>query len=221
VIAAFAPPQLTVAGATRIGTINVFADGRPVCPVGDEVLFCPDGASVAAVALRSGAVRPVCPAFGRVARLAADAVFRIVAVATVEGQLQVCDLLTGERVRAADLGAAADLLAVTPKWGYVVALARGSIVVLSVNGEVLRRRDAPWAIVAWFPFASPADMDFIAFVTKEQKVGAFEPIRPEAGWVFHESRPAVRAVAFDPAIMAFVIVSEHGNVALVPAPLGD
>jgi hypothetical protein len=212
--------QLTVVGVQKpIATFNVYADCAEIAPIGEDVYFCPDGASVAKISLRSGTVRPLCPAFGRVARIAADTGFRIIAIATMDGIVHVCELLTGELVNSANVEGEAKLLVITPRWGYVIALVGGWVVVLNVDGVVLRMVEAAWPMSAWFPFVSPSDFDYVAFVTEDRKIGMFEPLQPASGWPFHEAQEPLVAVLFDRSCRAFVLISIGGIVSVIPHPL--
>jgi hypothetical protein len=202
-----------------ITQVTVYADTDIVWPIRDDLIFCPDAASVACLALRSGGVRPLTPAFARIVRIAADPVFRIVAIATIDGDIHICDLTTGQLVRSTTAGGEVALLAITPKWGDVVALARGSIFVMNVNGVVLRRAEAAYPMSAWFPFSSLSDFDFVAFVTDEGTMGLFEPLMPDRAWPFHEGGARVLAVSFDKALRALVLLGQRGEVHVVPHPL--
>jgi hypothetical protein len=212
--------QLTVVDIQKsMMTFNIDADNSVMAVVGEDVYFCPDGASVAKMSVRSGTIRFLCPAFGKVARIAADSVFRIIAIATIEGILHVCELLTGEIVNSTNIEGIAKLLVITPRWGYVIALVGGWVVVLNVNGVMLRRVEALWPMFEWFTFVSPDDFDYVAFVTDDRKIGMFEPLQPNRGWPFHEVEEPIVTVLFDRSCRAFVIISKEGKISIIPHPL--
>jgi hypothetical protein len=214
-ITALGDAAVTVIEGGRSNTVwPVFAGPCIACPVGDEVLFCPDGASVAAVG-RAG-FRQLCAARGPVALIAADRTFRIVAVATTDGLVRVFDLPTGSEVRGADIGGEARLLAITPKWGCVVAAVADDVVVLSVNGELVTRQRLPWRIAAWWPFASVVDFDHVAFVTEARAVGTFEALHPDRNTLFQEAKGSLAAVLFDAVSGSFVLLSEEGQLLVLP-----
>jgi hypothetical protein len=195
-------------------TLPVFTSSEVFYPIGEEVLFCPEGATVGAVG-RAGP-RKICPARGRVARIAADRTFRIIALATVDGWVRVFDLATGSEVAGADLGGEARLLSITPKWGCVVAAVGDEVVVLTVNGQPIHREKMPFRIAQWWPFSSAADFDYVAFVTDARVVGTFQVLHPEKSQVFQEAKDDLVFIRFDPVAAAFLLLSQNGQLLILP-----
>jgi hypothetical protein len=208
------------------GTVTVIEDGKGnvvmtmfgecklFCPVGDEVLFSPDGVQVEAVG-RTG-VRMVCSARGKIGKLVADRAFHIVAVGTSDGWVRVFDLTTGNEVKSINIGWEPRLLTITPKWGFVVAVVGNEIVVMTVNGDVVKKQKIQWEIIDWWPFASRDDFDYVAFLTDVRTLGVFEVLHPEENALFQEAKTPLASVMFDGMSESFILVAEDGKLLILP-----
>jgi hypothetical protein len=208
--------QLSVIEERSTSTFTLFAESDAIFCLGEQLFFCPDASSVATISIRGEAAQPFCQAFSRVVRIHADGIFKIVVVATMDGVVRIFDLLTGDLVRAVDVGGEAKLLAVAPKWGLVVAAVGNDVVVMNVNGVLLRRTEVAEVFVPWTACASHRDFDWIVFATEAGKVGAFEALHPERTVAIHDIKEAVAAVVFDAQAEAITVISKRGSAAIVP-----
>jgi hypothetical protein len=62
-----------------------------------------------------------------------------VVLSTIDGLIKIFDLFTGDMVRAIDVGGEAKLMALIPKWGLIFAAVGNDVVVMRVNGVLLKR----------------------------------------------------------------------------------
>jgi hypothetical protein len=179
------------------------------------VLYC-EGPCAVGFASPSGHLRHFCHTDSRVTAIAGSAAFKIVVLATLDGDVHVRNLLTGALVRRTPLGGEVRRIAVTKNWGYVLALVGGEVAVLSVNGVLLER---VWieGIADWFPFSSIGDADCVAFVAGG-RLGVFPAARPQEIVQFHELQARTRDVIFDLKTLSFVVILENGCVNVIPYP---
>jgi hypothetical protein len=85
-----------------------------------------------------------------------------------------------------------------------------------VNGLLLKKHQIGEQITAMFAFASQKDFDYVAFVTKRNRVGLFEALHPEKSWVFHEGKEPIVAVLFERLTSSFIVLSQSGHVTFLP-----
>jgi hypothetical protein len=183
---------------------------------GDELLFCPDACTV--VGIKRKATRVLCRTDCRIANLCADTTFQIVAVSTVDGKIGIYDLGNGEAVRSADVGHPARLLAITPKWGYVVAISGETVSVLTVNGELIKKVMVELAVIAWWTFSSKTAFDFFAVESTGGKMWIMDAFCPENFWQFYDAKEPVSGVIVESDSMTFVIVTRSGHIKIIAHP---
>jgi hypothetical protein len=201
--------------------LALFAENDIIFCLGEQLLFCPHSSSLALFSLRGEGITTLCQTLSRVVKVYADKTFKIVVVSTIDGFVRVFDLLTGDLVRAVDIGGEAMLIGVTPKWGLIVVYIRNEFFVLNVNGLLLKREKLTETIVNWFTFSSQKDFDVVVYVTASRKVGVFDPLHPEMTQSLHEMKDEVVNVFFDPSVAEFMIVSKGGHISVVPHQFSD
>jgi hypothetical protein len=226
------PAETVIAGGGRIaalycGEVAAIADGRIlwrapldgslIAWVGDELLFCPHACAVTAMS-SDGSEREIWKGGARVVAVAGDPAFRLVVVAEAEGGLEFLDLLTLDWLWRVELKEEARLLLLTPNWGYTLALSGESVVVLSVNGTVLKEVVVE-GVAQWFAFSAPGDVDWVVFLTDGGEMGQFPAFRPEEAVIFWQADDRPCDVIFMKDAAAFLVVDEAGGVNVVPRPL--
>jgi hypothetical protein len=149
---------------------------------------------------------------------ASSAKFNVTAVGCQDGKLRIRSNETGLKVATISLdGEIPSSILITPKWGFIVVFTGKSLFLFSVNGVLGKKVPYPRVVQKWFTFYDRDGFDFIAFVDVNGRLQYFDAMEPE-----HVTEIAYEGtlVGFDyiARYNCFFIVSESGNLSIVPRP---
>jgi hypothetical protein len=195
---------------------QVYAETELVACSRDAIFYCPDPYSIVSLT-GSEEEMTLCQTLSRILRFSISELFRIVVVSTIDGYLRFFDLRSGKLVRAVFLDAEADLIMITPSWGFVLALSDRDLFVLSVNGVLCKKLEGFGKVGQWWGFRSVKGFDYVVFVN-EKRVGVFEAFRPESVSWFLEVKQDVVYIGYDVESGHFLVVTAEGQIEAVPCP---
>jgi hypothetical protein len=206
-------------------TVTVLCPGSPpreiTLPLDTEFVACADegdflySPSPMTVWIKG---HKLCETVSAICGLTVNPTFKMFAVATIDGNVAVYSLSSGEMSKRSFVGGEVKFLCSTGKWGFVVAFTDLEIVVLDVNGEVVKRASCPWNIVKIFPFSSVADFDYICFETDRQHLVFFEVFYPENALVFTQSPEESMFISYSSILSSFLIVTRTGKLRVMRRP---
>jgi hypothetical protein len=201
-----------------IASFTVFTKIGIVGSIRARLVFCPDECTVEVIE-KEGKRTVLCQTEARIGAITVAVGFRVVVVATLDGMLRICDSVTGQRVRKVDIGGSATMIAVTPTWGYIMAVADGVISILNINGLAIAKKRVAERFRSWRPFTTVTDFDYMLVETEGKGMGYFHALRPESLALFHELKEPLAAVEFDRKLGAFIFITRTGHVIVLPHPL--
>jgi hypothetical protein len=149
-------------------------------------------------------------------------------VGTADGAMTLIETRTGIVTRAIPLenNARPVKIIVTEEWGFILACVteavdgkmQNSLVLFSVNGELIRTRKIPAPVVAWTTFASEQGFDFVLMADRQGNLFFFEAFFLNIGdsircWRFDDPALAVHYVLKEEMV---VLLLESGALSLFP-----
>ena len=108
---------------------------------------------------------------------------------------------------------------VTNSLGFIVIQCIHSIILLSIDGEFIKKAALPAEIVNWWQFTSSKGFDYVVFQDSENKIGFFEAFYPEHINRFYETRSRVCHVSYDVFRECFIILTHDGLIQFCFMPL--
>lgn len=139
-------------------------------------LVCPDECTAGYVSDKKSYKKllVLCKTNNQIRFLVSHPQFRIFAYATTGDEIFVHSLKYGNLLGSMSIGTEIIDLIITHSWGYVVGRTENEIIVLSGDGEFLKRILFPEKILFRQAITSEKGFDFILFQTIEKKFGYFE-----------------------------------------------
>jgi hypothetical protein len=208
--------QATLFGDGRvIFSAQLFAESELINCCQDRILYCSDPYTISIVSERNKWI--LCQCLSRILKFIVSQEFKIVVVATIDGNLHVFDLRTGKLVRTVLLDSEIERLLITPKWGFILAKCETGLTIVNVNGSVVLKLDKFEKIEQWWSFCSGKGFDYVVFVC-EGRIGFFEALVPESISWFFDVKDAVAFIGYDFESESFVVVSTGGEINGIPYP---
>jgi hypothetical protein len=216
---AFSQPEATawvVSGDQTVEKFALFSTTTLLTGYGRSILFCPDPCSVAQCSFNKGRriINTICYSEKEITVLAANRLFRILAVATVDGFVHIHDAANGTALTKHDTKREVTDLIITATWGFVIAFSREEIFLFSVNGEFIKAHLIQIPIVKVFSHTTFSRFDFISFVTATNEIGVFDVLFPEAPTVFAKVESGVVSIVYIAHRRTFLVIGANGTVKL-------
>jgi hypothetical protein len=185
-----------------------------------STIFCPDSGCVCHCRFRREGreVTPICFVDGSICALDANPAFRIVALATTDGTIQLFDFETGGELGRYESGREIYAVSVSSLWGYVLAVAKDALFLFSPNGELIKTTHPEVPISRVFPHYSRSGHDFWSFVNERNQIWLFEAFYPERMWVLAQEPPEAEVIriSHSPFQGWFLIAFASGVVEMLP-----
>jgi hypothetical protein len=149
--------------------------------------------------------------------------FKMAVCGTVANHIVVVSLFSGEKVCAGDIGLKPNAVVVTEGWGFIVVRAADEqktefLVVLDVNGRLIRKVQVPAPICTWSAWRSRDGFDYLLVATKQGDVFNVEAFYCQFGEPICRTPGGVIALAyFEPLKTAFVVTAKTNAIFI----LGD
>lgn len=207
----------TLANGKLLGKVELYAETNIIAPFGERLLCCIDSCSVAMIAPHGG-MRVVCHTSSRISSMTGDPLFKILVIATIDRTVHIFNSSSGALVRSVPIGGDPRMMLITPVWGYILVLINNVVMILNVNGLVLKEFDIKQVIVYWFAFSWYSDFDFVVFATAAGTMGIFDAFHPEESREFHEFKDKISNIHIDMETGSFVVMSENGTMNVLPHP---
>jgi hypothetical protein len=148
--------------------------------------------------------------------LAANRVFQILAVATVDGFVRVYDVGSGTLLTTFETKRDIREILITNGWGFVVAISNEEIFLFSVNGEFIKSQVTHVQIVKAFTHVTAGRFDFVSFVTASNEIGVFEAMFPERMGIIGKAESEVASIIHIWKRRVFVVFLASGIVRMQP-----
>jgi hypothetical protein len=143
--------------------------------------------------------------------------FKIAVCGTVANHIVLVSLFAGEKVGVVDIGLKPVAIAITEGWGFIIVHAVGEnkkefLVVLDVNGRLIRKVEVPGRIRAWSPWRSLDEFDHLLIATTQDDVLNIEAFSCAfADPISHSPAPVIGLAYFTEIKTAF-IVNAHSMI---------
>jgi hypothetical protein len=221
---AFSRPESTVwivRGDQTVEKFALFSTTTLLTGYGNSILFCPDPCSVAQCSFSKGRriISTICYSEKEITVLAANRLFQILAVATIDGFVHIHDAANGTLLTKHDTKREVTDVIVTSTWGFVIAFSREEIFLFSVNGEFIKAHLVQIPIVKVFSHTTCSRCDFISFVTATNEIGVFDALFPEAPTVIAKVDSDVVSIVYIAHRRTFLVIGANGTVKLQPHSL--
>jgi len=138
--------------------------------------------------------------------------YKVLAYSTTEGVIHVINTSTKKLVNSASINRAANMMVITEKWGFIVALTLDSIFVFSINGFLIKEVDILCPITAVFPFYSTKGFDYLGYCNSEGRIGFFEVMKPNNFIDFYEVKEGISTLAYDNVSGAFLLITNSSQI---------
>lgn len=192
---------------------NFSFDTNIVIAADDRVIFCPNRATLSELSFNEDVqFSIICRAKSNIVCAAVEPRFKLVAVALANNIVCVYDFRTKRKVNSYNANDTVLKLLITSTFGFVVVQTMKDIVILSSDGEFIKRTAMPAEIVSWWKFVSPSGFDYVVFQDTENKLGFFDALYPESVIRFYETRSRVVWTSYDFTTERFVIIMHDGFV---------
>ncbi|KAK8852804.1 hypothetical protein M9Y10_017794 [Tritrichomonas musculus] len=158
--------------------------------------------------------------------------FGLIVYATVNNCVVICSLPSGKVINSVSLDHAATRIIITECWGFVVVYSEiygeieasnngggyGEIVVLNVNGSLIKKQEFPYKIDYWKEARSVQGFDYILFQYKNDTLSAFEVMYPEKQCLLCDAKDLIEAHYVMNAEV-ILIITKHGKILVHPISL--
>lgn len=151
---------------------------------------------------------------------AASARFGILAYATVDNVVHVCNIPKSKSDIPKKLTGIPLRLLITDSWGFVIVQTQGQISVFNQNCELIKTVKFEYDINYWTTFRSASGFDYILFRYRINAICMFEAMYPEHIAFVCEANDMVN-VHFIPENETLLIVNKSGKVTVQPISLSS
>jgi hypothetical protein len=209
---------VVVTEASRIKRFGLFSTTRIMAGYGRSILFCPDPSSVVLCSLvgASPVLTAVCYSEKDIVFLAANRVFQILAVATIDGFVRIYDMGNGALLTNFETKRDIHEILITQAWGFVVAFSDQEIFLFSVNGEFIKSQVTDVQIVKAFTHITMGRFDFLSFATAGNEIGVFEAMFPEGMQIIGKENSEIASIIHILRRRVFIVFLASGMVRLQP-----
>ncbi|OHT07487.1 hypothetical protein TRFO_24212 [Tritrichomonas foetus] len=104
---------------------------------------------------------------------------------------------------------------ITKRWGFIVAKTKKELILLNVNGNIIKRQEAKESISTWTTWSSCDGTDYVAYVTDSGRIILFEALYLDLNELPFKALNAV-AIEFVPNDNGLVFVYENGTATFTP-----
>ena len=142
--------------------------------------------------------------------------FSIVVAGTKNGTI-VANTLRGSFVFNTDVGNAPDKILVTKLWGFVLATIpmANEIVLLSVNGEIIKRKETDFTISSWCTWDEKG-RDYVCIADDKGRIRVFDAFNVDTSNVIFNCRCSVTTIDYIDEMHAFGVITSDGHCRLIP-----
>jgi hypothetical protein len=144
--------------------------------------------------------------------------FGILVTGIQDGSVVATLTADGTFLWAADVPAPPKRIAVTREWGFVVVDVGNSIILFGVNGERIREVSLTTEIAAMETWKADRGVDWVALADPRGDVFVCEAFYLIFGQPFCQCHAPVVAIAYNSATKSVIVVTEDGEVRMLPAP---
>ena len=180
------------------------------------ILFCRDKCSLCKMGIDGKNYSKFCFSESKVTALISSKHFSIIAYATMDGYVHICDLETAKEINRQFVGYQAKQIAITSNLGFIISISDTKLNVFTVNGESITSASYNFLISQIYLFSLKTGQDFISFVTNKNEVGYFEAFYPEKYKFLKQFNSSIKRVSYDPIHFVFIIVESDGRIDIIP-----
>lgn len=180
------------------------------------VLYCYDDCCVCSKSFSSETNKILYQSNTPIFYLASQPQFKIFIIVTIENILSVHSSLTGEIVNSLKINSEIEHIIATLKWCLINVFTNEEIIILSVNGELLKKVPNSYKIKSIFTFSTCTCFDYIVFVDELLNIYMFESYYPEKIEQIGKADSVVKFVLYDPTISSIILICNNGIIQIIP-----
>lgn len=202
-----------------IGTFTLFCETNIFVYCENSFIFCPDFCTISIVEEYKKDAKPSVLTLSscKISALCASPRFRVFAYGTIDGNISVHALNRhGTFVNRANIQGEPEFLIITRNYGYIVAATSTKIIVMTINGEIIREAEMNRQIQGLYAFEH-LGQDLIAYVTSDHQISYFHALYPDKSTTFYETKENIQAITYNMGCESFIIVSTD-SIRFIPFP---
>jgi hypothetical protein len=203
-------------------TVRLYVEAPLFAKADDIIVVCDRHGSLGALAFKAPTVRLIAQVGAALVAVAASWRFRIVACAALDGVVLIFELETGAEIMNYQTKDDITLMAITPGWGFVLAVSREKVFLFTANGELVKVVGLTMEIAQMFVHQSLSGQDCMSFVSSTGEMGVFEAFYPEQLELIGKVKNGrkVMRICRNPFHRWFLVAYTDGSIMALP-PIRD
>lgn len=188
----------------------------------NDLIYCPDDTTICIKSFINKNTTTLWKSESRITKIAANSDFKVLAFVTIDNILAVHSMNNGCQVNRVNINDDVNYLIFTKKWSFLVTFTYKSIVVLNVDGEVVKvSDDFNDNVIVAETFSSVNGFDFIIYQNDRNQVFYFEAFYPDSRKLLIEATAEIRNIFYDKMNACMLFIYANGLVQLIPFSLPE